>query len=97
MSAEVSGMSEKPTPGECADFLEQIVYLIDNELSEDDCAAVKKHIEGCSPCLTTYDLQRTVKEVVARSCSEKAPQELRSKIMMRLERIRLEIVRTELG
>jgi mycothiol system anti-sigma-R factor len=80
-----------PTPADCADFLEQIVYLIDNELDEADRATVKKHLESCGHCLERYDLQRTVKQVVARSCSEHAPSELRAKIMLHLQELRVEI------
>ncbi|HEY0888342.1 MAG TPA: mycothiol system anti-sigma-R factor [Nocardioides sp.] len=76
---------------ECADFLEQIVYLIDNELDAADCAAVRAHIDTCNPCLEKYDLQRTVKAVVARSCSEVAPSELRGKILLGLTRAKIEI------
>ncbi|MFT4082650.1 MAG: mycothiol system anti-sigma-R factor [Nocardioides sp.] len=83
--------ADEVTPAECADFLEQIVYLIDNELDDDDRAAVRKHLDTCNPCLAKYDLQRTVKEVVARSCSESAPGDLRAKIMVRLEQVRVEI------
>jgi mycothiol system anti-sigma-R factor len=83
--------SQQVTPGQCADFLEQIVYLIDNELTPDEQAEVKGHIESCGPCLDKYDLQRTVKTVVARSCSESAPDELRSRIMVRIQQIRVEI------
>ncbi|MEP9383720.1 mycothiol system anti-sigma-R factor [Nocardioides sp. KR10-350] len=79
------------SPAECADFLEQIVYLIDNELDEQDRAEVKHHLETCNPCLERYDLQRTVKAVIARSCSEVAPGELRAKILMRLQQVRVEI------
>jgi mycothiol system anti-sigma-R factor len=76
---------------ECADYLEQIVYFIDNELDEADCSAVREHLDSCNPCLAKYDLQRTVKQVVARSCSETAPGELRAKIMLRLQQVRVEI------
>ena len=62
-----------PSASECADFLEQIVYFIDNELDEADCALVRAHLDTCNPCLEQYDLQRTVKSIVARSCSEAAP------------------------
>lgn len=76
---------------QCADFLEQIVYLIDNELSVDDRAAVIEHIETCGPCLTKYDLQRTVKALVARSCTETAPSGLRAKVMVALTEVRVQI------
>ena len=55
-----------PTSGEhesCADFLDRIVYLLDNELDDADCAAVRLHLDTCNPCLKRYDLQRTVKAI----------------------------------
>ena len=62
----------------CADYLERIIYLLDNELDEADCSVVRQHLEECGPCLHKYDLERTVKAVVARSCSESAPDTLRA-------------------
>jgi mycothiol system anti-sigma-R factor len=84
-----------PTAAECADFLEQIVFFIDNELAEADCSAVREHLDTCNPCLEKYDLQRTMKAVVARSCAEVAPSELRDKVMFRLQQVRVEITTTE--
>jgi mycothiol system anti-sigma-R factor len=76
---------------ECADYLEQIVYFIDNELAEADCDAVRVHLDTCNPCLEKYDLQRTVKSVVARSCSEAAPEELRQRVMLRIREVQVRI------
>ncbi len=76
---------------ECADFLERIVYFIDNELDEADCSEVRVHLDSCNPCLEKYDLQRTVKSVVARSCSESAPNELRERVMVRLREVQVQI------
>ncbi|WP_183100476.1 mycothiol system anti-sigma-R factor [Nocardioides pelophilus] len=80
-----------PTNEECADFLERIVRLIDNELEEGDCAVVRAHIDTCNPCLERYDLQRTVKALVARSCSETAPVELRDRVRVRIQEIQVRI------
>ncbi len=77
-------MSHEHTVEDCADFLERIVYLIDNELPEGDCSVVRAHLDGCNPCLEKYDLQVTMKQLVARSCGESAPAGL-------LERIKVEI------
>ena len=76
---------------DCADFLERIVYFLDNELDEADCSAVRLHLDACNPCLEKYDLQRTVKAVVARSCSEAAPRELRERVMMRIREVQISI------
>jgi len=81
----------EPTSGECADYLERIVYFLDNELDEADCSAVRRHLDACNPCLERYDLQRTVKAVVARSCSEAAPEELRQKVLFRIREVQVRI------
>ena len=78
------------SPSECVDYLERIVYFLDNELDEADCSAVRLHLDACNPCLEKYDLQRTVKAVVSRSCSESAPGELRAKVMLRLQQVRIQ-------
>ena len=80
-----------PSASECADFLEQIVYLIDNELDSADCALVQHHLDTCRPCLEKYDLQRTVKSIVARSCSEAAPEELRQRVRLRIREVQVRI------
>ena len=80
-----------PSNAECADFLERIVRLIDNELEAGDCAVVRAHIDSCSPCLERYDLQRTVKAVVARSCGETAPADLRARVRVQIQEIQLKL------
>ena len=80
-----------PSASECADFLEQIVYFLDNELAAADCAVVRAHLDTCNPCLEKYDLQRTVKSIVARSCSEAAPAELRERVRIRIREVQIQV------
>ena len=90
-SHDHAGHDHEPTAAECADFLEQIVYFIDNELDDADCAAVRVHLDSCNPCLVRYDLQRTVKAVVARSCSEEAPMELRERVRVQIREVQMRL------
>ena len=83
--------STEPTASDCAEFLDRIVYFIDNELDDADITAVKVHLEACSPCLEKYDLQRTVKSVVARSCAEVAPDELRQRVLFKIREVQIQI------
>ena len=76
---------------DCVEFLDRIVYFIDNELDEADCAVVQVHLRECGPCLERYDLQRTVKALVARSCTESAPDGLREKVRVQLQAVRVQI------
>ncbi len=64
----------------CADFLDRIVYLLDNELDDGEIREVRLHLDECAPCLERYDVQRTIKTIVARSCSESAPDDLRQRV-----------------
>jgi mycothiol system anti-sigma-R factor len=73
----------------CADFLERIVYFLDNELDEADVADVRVHLDECAPCLQNYDLQRTVKAMVARSCHETAPERLRQRVRVQIQEIQV--------
>jgi len=73
----------------CVDFLERIVYLLDNELDGTEVAEVKAHLEECAPCLQSYDLQRTVKALVARSCHEHAPESLRERVRVQIQQIQV--------
>ena len=88
-------MSEHSTDGhsneDCADYLERIVYFLDNELDEADCSAVRVHLDECGPCLEKYDLQRTVKSVIARSCTESAPDELRERVRVQIRAVQVRI------
>jgi mycothiol system anti-sigma-R factor len=77
--------------GDCADYLERIVYFLDNELDEADCSDVQMHLDECGPCLERYDLQRTVKQVVARSCSERAPDTLRERVRIQIQQVQVRI------
>ena len=79
---------------ECSEFLDQIVYFLDNELDEADCADVQHHLDQCAPCLEKYDLQRTVKMLVARSCVESAPDELRQRVTMSIREVQVRITET---
>ena len=76
---------------ECSDYLERIVFFLDNELDEADCSAVRVHLDSCNPCLEKYDLQRTVKSVVARSCAEVAPDDLRQRVLFKIRAVQVQI------
>ena len=73
----------------CAEFLERIVCLLDNELDGGQVADVKAHLDECAPCLQSYDLQRTVKALVARSCMERAPESLRQRVRVQIQQIQV--------
>ncbi len=91
MSQSHSHSENGPGEAECADYLERIVFFLDNELDEADCSEVRVHLDECGPCLEKYDLQRVVKQVVARSCGESAPDDLRERVRIRIREVQIRI------
>jgi mycothiol system anti-sigma-R factor len=76
---------------DCSEVLHRIFEYLDGELSPADVARVAAHLQACGPCLAEHDLERTLKAVVRRSCSEQpAPPTLRLSIMQQITTIRVE-------
>ena len=82
---------------DCSEVLGRVFFFLDNELDQADCAQIEHHLEECGPCLARYDLERTVKSLVARSCSERAPETLRQRVMVSIREVQVEIVRKDAG
>ncbi|WP_231389012.1 mycothiol system anti-sigma-R factor [Marmoricola sp. URHB0036] len=80
---------------DCSEVLGRVFFFLDNELEQADCAEIQHHLDECGPCLARYDLERTVKTLVARSCSEKAPDGLRQRVMLSIRQVQVEITRRD--
>jgi len=79
----------------CDEVIEQVYLFIDGEIGEEGKATIAQHLDECSPCLKEYGLEEAVKAIVRRSCgADRTPEELRAKVIARIESVRLEIRRT---
>lgn len=75
--------------GGCAETrMDSIYQYLDGALGAEDLAEVKVHIEDCAECQSEHDLELIIRDVVKRSCGEKAPQSLKTKIMQRIEELK---------
>jgi mycothiol system anti-sigma-R factor len=80
---------------DCSEVIHQIFVFIDNELDQATCGEIQQHLDECGPCLAKYNLERTVKALVARSCTEQAPAELRQKVLSRIREVHVTLSETE--
>jgi mycothiol system anti-sigma-R factor len=83
-------MSHDPTPEpHCRDILGRVYEYLDGEMTEDDMAKVRHHLDECHPCLTQYELNTALKALLRRGCAcEPAPRELRARILVRIAQVR---------
>ena len=80
-----------PHDPHCAEVLQRMFFFIDNELDRADCDQIQRHLDDCGPCLEKYDLERTVKALVQRSCAEHAPETLRDRVLLRIRQVHVDI------
>lgn len=83
--------SDHQGASDCSEVLDRVFFFLDNELDVADCAQIQQHLDECGPCLAKYDLERTVKALVARSCSEVAPEGLRQRVMVSIHQVQIRI------
>jgi len=80
-----------PRDQHCSEVLQRMFYFIDNELERADRSEIEKHLHECQPCLEKYDLERTVKALVQRSCAEHAPDALRQRVLLRIREVTVDV------
>jgi mycothiol system anti-sigma-R factor len=90
-----SAFPPKPSKPECDALLERVYFFIDNELEEADSRQIREHIAACAPCLEIVDLERIIKALLARSCTERAPAALRQRVVFEIRQIQIGYTTTE--
>lgn len=76
----------------CVEALDAVYLFLDNEIPETDHRKIQEHLDECGPCLAAYDLERLVKQLVFRSCSDQAaPAELRARVLTRIREVKITI------
>ncbi|MEV5568780.1 mycothiol system anti-sigma-R factor [Spirillospora sp. NPDC052269] len=82
----------------CSEVLAQVYSYLDGELDDGGCGEVREHLDECGPCLREYGLEEAVKRLVKKGCeSEAAPDDLRAKVLGRIEQICVELKETDGG
>lgn len=76
---------------DCEKALENLYLFIDREIDTASSVEIQTHIDECTTCLTEYDLERVVKSLVSRSCSEIAPDPLRQKVLLSIRTVQVQI------
>jgi mycothiol system anti-sigma-R factor len=76
---------------DCRDILRRTCEFIDNELADADYQEIRAHLDECAPCLQFVEVERLVKSLVARSCTETAPLELRQRVVFEIRQVELNV------
>jgi mycothiol system anti-sigma-R factor len=81
-----------PHDTDCREVLDKVYTYLDGELDENNCVDIRHHLDECGPCLKEYGLDQVVKQLVAKHCGcEPVPDDLRAKILSRIDQVRSEL------
>jgi mycothiol system anti-sigma-R factor len=86
----------KPHETPCSEVLAELYAYLDEELDPSASVKIHLHLEECGPCLREYGLEEVVKQLVHKYCGyDSVPQDLRAKVMVRIQRVRIELEGTD--
>ncbi|MCW2501603.1 MAG: rsrA [Frankiales bacterium] len=85
----------EPHETPCSEVLEKVYLYLDGEADSHDREHIRIHLDECAPCLRKYGLEQAVKALVARSCAETAPVDLRDRVLLKIQQVRIEIDHVE--
>ena len=81
---------------ECFDVLSVVYGFLDGEIDEASRDGIRAHLDECAPCLRQYGIEQEVKALVARCCgSDRAPDELRLKVISRIREVQIQLSSNE--
>ncbi|MEJ2006110.1 MAG: zf-HC2 domain-containing protein [Cyclobacteriaceae bacterium] len=72
----------KPDHQECLRILS---LVLDNEASPEEEAIFKEHLENCMPYFEIYSIDKTIRQLIRKNCSDKKlSEEMKNKIRERV-------------
>jgi mycothiol system anti-sigma-R factor len=88
----VSGRSVPEADEPHSEVLARVYTYLDGDMDEPGYAEIRAHLDECGPCLREYGLEEAVKRLVTKCCgAEGPPNELRVKVMTRIQAVRAEL------
>lgn len=64
----------------CEEVVERLFDYLDREMDSDASAEIERHLERCHDCFSRAEFERRLRERVARSGQQEAPERLRRRI-----------------
>ena len=90
-----AGDAARPAEGPCGcdEALARLFEYLDAELPEPDCLRLAAHLAVCDHCLDAASAEKHLRALLRRSCVERAPEELRVRVVTQLTVLRVQTQR----
>lgn len=64
----------------CRELFERLSEFVDGELSQEMCEEIRKHMEGCEPCVRFAKTLKTTADLCRRLPSRRMPPEVAAEL-----------------
>lgn len=71
----------------CEKARKALEEYLHNELCKEEATDIRDHMANCVDCADEHNVGLVLTDVIARSCAETAPEDLRSRVMSQLRDI----------
>lgn len=65
----------------CNELLASLFQYLDSELDAAECERLKGHVDHCPHCTEVQEAERHMRDLIRRCCSERAPDELKMRVL----------------
>lgn len=77
--------AQEHAKGHCREAVRDLYLYLDQELSDDQMAAVQVHLHECSPCFEAFDFEAELRVVIATRARDEPPEHLRERLLTMLQ------------
>ena len=70
----------------CEEVRDHLFELLDKEMADEEMGRLRAHADTCPDCTEAAQAEHHMREIIRRSCSESAPDSLRTKVVTDLTR-----------
>lgn len=75
---------------DCAEFVEKLFALLDSEVGGPEAEILRAHLGTCPDCTRVAEAESHVRDLLRRSCRERAPETLRVRVRTQFTVMRFE-------
>jgi len=73
---------------QCQEALDKLFEYIDGEMSDEDLLRIGAHLKECPPCEAEHQINEKIRLLVSQAHGEKAPHQLRERVLSTLKMAR---------